>query len=395
VDLTATDPAVKSAVELAQAAVRRGPQSADAWGRLGMVLAAHGFYPESVPCFAQAQRLDPEEPRWPYFQGVALALGDPDAAIPRLRRAVELCPSRSDAPRLRLAETLLGQGHNAEAEELFQQVLAHEPNDPRAHLGLGRLAYQRNDWQESLKHLDRAAGSPLTQKHARSLLAEVHRRQGDLAAAERQRRLADDLPADPEPPDPFLESLERLQVGRQAQLARASRFLKQGRAGEAVGLLQQAVHDYPDSASAWLGLGRALVQQERYPAAEKALRQAARLDAERVEVQFYLGVALFQQGRTTEAAPFFRKATDLRPGYALAYFNLGQCLMAQGDRTGAIAAFQAVVRYKPHYASAHAKVGELLAQEGQRDLALHHLRQAVELDPTDAQAAALLKELQR
>src|SRR5437016_3622527 len=70
VDLADADPAVKSLIGSAEAAVRRAPRSADAWGRLGMVLAAHSFYPESVVCFAAAQRLDSEEPRWPYFQGV-------------------------------------------------------------------------------------------------------------------------------------------------------------------------------------------------------------------------------------------------------------------------------------------------------------------------------------
>src|SRR5438552_6044569 len=84
-DLAGTDRAVTAAIESAQAAVRRAPQSGDAWGRLGMVLAAHGFYPESITCFAEAQRLDPGELRWPYFQGVMLTLSERDAALIPLR----------------------------------------------------------------------------------------------------------------------------------------------------------------------------------------------------------------------------------------------------------------------------------------------------------------------
>ena len=394
-DLAGADPAVIAVVESAQAAVRRLPQSADAWGRLGMVLAAHGFYPESIACFTEAQQLDPREPRWPYFQGVMLTLSDRDAALIPLRRAVELCEPRVLAPRLRLAEVLLGQGQTHEAEALFREVLAREPDNPHAHLGLGRLAYQRDDWPGSVTHLDRAALSPLTRKAACTLLAEVHQRRGDRAAAERNQRLAAGLPSDPEPPDPLVEQLEYLRVGQQAQLSLASRLLQQERGAEAVALLGQLVRDYPASASAWLGLGRALIQQQRYRAAEQALGQAARLDAARVDVQFYLGVALFQQGRTREASAFFSRATELRPDYALAQFNLGQCLKAQGDRSGAIAAFQATVRYKPHHAQAHTNLGELLAHEGQRELAVQHLRLAVELDPSDARAQALLEQHQR
>src|SRR5262249_29487024 len=364
-------------------------------GRLGMVLAAHSFYPESVASFAEAQRLDPGEVRWPYFRGVALTLGDPDAAIPYLRRAVELCGPADDAPRLRLAEVLLGQGQPREAEELFRQVLAHDPDNAHAHLGLSRLAYQRNDWPDSLAHLDGAADSPLTRKRAHTLLAEVHRRRGDPSAAERERRLAEDLPDDPEAPDPFLEDLERRQVGRPARLARASRLLKQDRVAEGVAVLRELVRDCPDSASAWLGLGRALIQQQHYRPAEQALCEAARLEPERVEGQFYLGVALFQQGRTPDATAYFHRATELRPDYALAQYNLGQCLKAQGDRGGAVAAFRAAVRYKPHFAQAHTDLGELLAQEGQRDLALQHLRLAAELDPTDVRAKTILEQYQR
>jgi tetratricopeptide (TPR) repeat protein len=395
VDLTGADPAVVALVESARAAVGRAPGSGDAWGRLGMVLAAHGIYPESVVCLTEAQRCDPGEPRWPYFRGVIVALGDPESAVPHLRRAVELFELGADAPRLRLAEVLLGQARTDEAEELFRQVLARDPGSPRAHLGLGRAAYLRADWAGSLAHLRRAADSALTQQRARSLLAEVERRRGAADAAEREQRVAADLPPDPEPLDPVLEELERFRVGRQARLARASTRLKQGRAAEAVALLGELVRDYPDSTSAWLGLGRALVQQGNYPAAERALRQAARLDANRVEVQFYLGVALFQQGRTSDATTYFRRATELRPDHALAQYNLGQCLKAQGEREAAIEAFRAAVRYKPHHAQAHLSLGELLAQEGDREPALQHLRLAVDLDPSEARAKELLRQYER
>jgi tetratricopeptide (TPR) repeat protein len=395
VDLTDADPAVRSAVESARGAVRRAPGSADAWGRLGVVLAAHGFYPEAVPCFDHAQRLDPDEVSWPYFQGVALALADPDGAIGQFRRAVELSQPGQAGPRLRLAELLLNQGQPREAEELFRQVLAHDPDNPHAQLGLARLAYRRHDWADCADRLGRAAASPWTQKAARTLLAQVHFARGDSSAARRERRRADDLPPDPEPPDPLLEQWDQLRVGRQAQLTRASRLLKQRRAAEAVALLWQTARDYPESASAWLGLGRALAQQGDYPSAEKALRRAVRLDPGRVEVQFYLGVALSEQGRFAEATPFFRRATELRPDYAMAHYNLGQCLKAQGDRAGALASLRAAVRYKPHFARAHADLGELLGQEGQRALARKHLLLAVELDPADSRAKKLLGDYRR
>ena len=83
IDLANVDPAVRAAIESAQAAVGRSPRSEDAWGRLGMVLAAHTFYAEAITCFAQAERLDPGEKSWPYFQGVLLTFSDGHAALPQ------------------------------------------------------------------------------------------------------------------------------------------------------------------------------------------------------------------------------------------------------------------------------------------------------------------------
>src|SRR5438045_4087886 len=72
VDLTGVDPAVQRAVTAARAAVLEHPDSAEAWGKLGMVLIGHGLPVEaSNACLAEAERLDPRQPRWPYLQATS------------------------------------------------------------------------------------------------------------------------------------------------------------------------------------------------------------------------------------------------------------------------------------------------------------------------------------
>src|SRR5262249_39712413 len=78
VSLAGADPAVARAIEAARRAVWWKPRSAAAWGRLGQLLRAHGAVPESNRCFAQAERLDPGDPRWPYLQGTGLQSDDPE-----------------------------------------------------------------------------------------------------------------------------------------------------------------------------------------------------------------------------------------------------------------------------------------------------------------------------
>src|SRR5205085_5778672 len=66
------DPAIKRVLEEARRAVLKSPESAAAWGQLGLVLTAHSFHVPARVCFARAEELDPQEPRWPYFQGKSL-----------------------------------------------------------------------------------------------------------------------------------------------------------------------------------------------------------------------------------------------------------------------------------------------------------------------------------
>ena len=83
VSLEGLDAGVAQSIADAQRSLQKSPRSAEAWGRLGMVLAAHAFRPQAVQCFTEAERLAPGEPRWPYFRGVMLELGGAEAdAIP-------------------------------------------------------------------------------------------------------------------------------------------------------------------------------------------------------------------------------------------------------------------------------------------------------------------------
>src|SRR5438105_5813790 len=168
VDLQGVEPRVAAAIEKARASVDR-LSSAETWGRLGMVLLAHQFWEEARRCFAEAERLNRDEPRWPYFQAVVLTRENLEAAILKLRRTVELCHDEPDGPRLKLADALLVEGQAVEATEQFQQLLMRHPSHPAANLGLARLAFERGNLQESRDHLEYAKGSPFTRKAALTL----------------------------------------------------------------------------------------------------------------------------------------------------------------------------------------------------------------------------------
>jgi tetratricopeptide (TPR) repeat protein len=393
VSLADADPAVAEAIEAARRDVGRKPRSAATWGRLGLLLRAHGHVPESSHCFAQAERFDRGDPRWPYLQGTALQSDDPEAALGYLVRAAGLCGGEPDAPQLVLAEVCLHLGRLDEAERQFRQVLGRDPDNARGHLGLGRLACERGRPRDALAHLERSAAGRLTQQASRALLAQAYQQLGDTAAASRERALAVELPGDPPWPDPFQEEVQALMLGRQARLARLQTLHRQGRVGEARALARVLEKDYPDVY--WLVEGRGQMSRGDFTAAERALRRAADLAPDSVEAHFDLGTVLFEQRDYRAAADCFRTVTELEPVHGLAYLCLGRCLAGQGDRAGALRAFEAAVRYMPQHAEARRELGALLAREGRTDEAVAQLRQALQLQPGDTKARELLDEVSR
>jgi tetratricopeptide (TPR) repeat protein len=383
-DLEGLDPAIVAAVQTARATVLKSPRSAKAWGRLGMVLVVHEFRTEAQFCLAQAERLDPREPRWPYCQALgALFAKDQEAALPKLERAVALYGDDFDTPRVRLAEELLALERLDEAQAHFQHLLDVNPVHPRAHLGMARLACTRGDFPAGLEELRFALDDRRTQKAAHALLAEIRQRLGNQPEAEEALRRAAALPEDPSLPDPVNEEIIILRTGKVALIRLARQLSNLGRDEEALALLEQTVRDYPDADDAWLQLGKTLIKQKNPQAAEPALRRAADLAPGAHDNVFFWGVALLELRDLSAATPCFRRATELKPDFARGWYNLGFCLYYEDDPNGAIDAFRTALRYEPNMLEAHLNLGRVLAEKGRFPEALVHMRHAHQLKPTD------------
>jgi tetratricopeptide (TPR) repeat protein len=399
IPLAGLDPAVAAAVRQAQEEVRQHPRSADAWGRLGMVLCGNLLHERAAAPLAQAAAFAPQDERWPYLLGVALTPFDPAAALPPLRRAAELCRSGDKyqaAAHLRLAEALLADGHEEEAEGHFRQVLALAPDHPCAHYGLGVLEMARGELTRSKDHLIRCAYSPLTRQKACSQLAALCKRLGDekeaAAYAAAARQAAADIPW----PDPFFRECLALAVGRKQLVEQHTAFERQGDMASALDVARELVRNYPDG-QAYLTLGITLGRVGQYQESEECLRKCLELEPRLGRAQYYLSLALFGQGeilkktgkkaeslkRFRESAAWARKATELNDRHAEAYFQLGLALTCLGERAGAIEAFRRAVRSRPELAEPHLWLGKALAKEGQTEEALVHLKNAVRLAPAN------------
>jgi tetratricopeptide (TPR) repeat protein len=395
------DREVAELVREAHGAVVQAPWSADAWGHLGRVLLANEIEPDiAMACFENAERLDPNNPRWPYlFAGYLMVdKANPEAALPKLQRATDLSKRGRDVPsavRLRLAETLALLGCPEEAAPHFVQVQTAEPNNPRAHFGLALLALSRGDDQKSRVHLEACLGSPQARKKACVQLVAVCERLKDAASAEKYAKLARQMPPDADWHDPYVLEHVHLALRRQSKINRIELLESAGRFEQAVQELSILTRNDPDNYLLYLMLGRVLPRLPgRLAEAERHLRTAHRLapdKAAELQVHYLLSLVLYYKAEAMmqgggepeqykrvfeEAAQSARAALAIRKDYGYAHMALGLALKQLGQSKEALAAFREAVHCNPEYADNHLFLGEALAAEKQFAEARVHLEQA-------------------
>ncbi len=391
VDTSGREPEIAAAITAGREQVLEEPRSGPAWGRLGMVLLAHAFQPEAEQCLARAAQLDPKQAKWIYLQGRIVELRDPEAALPLLRRAADLAQD-TNVPRLHLAELLFTQGHVEEAEQQFQRVLSEEPDNPRAHYGMGCLLHARHDLEGSADHLRRAARAAPTLRGTHALLAEIYRRQGDRASEERELALLQNS-EELDWPDPYMDEADSHLAGSAARLARAERLARRGRWEEAVAILKEVLQVTPNSFEARLALARRLATVGELAAAEEHFQAALAVRPDSFDALSGLALVLQARGDYGAAARCYERILARQPGHALAHFHLANCQQQLGDRAAAIRSLRAAQRCKPDFALAHKVLGRLLAESNENDEAIRQLQDALRLEPNDSETKELLQRV--
>jgi tetratricopeptide (TPR) repeat protein len=403
VNVADLDPEIAEAVQTARQRVQQMPRSPEEWGRLGAVLRAHEFVVESNFCFAESERLAPKDFRWPYLIALEILDHDQEAALSPLRRSVQLCGPHP-VPRLRLGEVLLERGEVDEAEVLFRDALERDWGiardagakglmEARAHLGLGRVALERNDADGALEHLRRAVAGAPKAKVVHAALLQAYRRRGDDKGIGEELRLLSSLPEGLTWPDPGLEFVNQFWVGLRARMARITALDQQGLREEAVVASRQTMHRYPASPLAHLVLGEMLNKARNFTAAEPAFREAIRLGSKGGKALFELGYALEGQGKISEAAESYRQAVQQQPDFAEAHFNRSLCLHRLKKEAEAVEEMRAAIRCRSGYVDALLVLGMMLARQGKRTEALQQVEEAIRVAPLDKRPRELLDEI--
>ncbi|WP_131989382.1 O-linked N-acetylglucosamine transferase, SPINDLY family protein [Chthoniobacter flavus] len=271
------------------------------------------------------------------------------------------------AEALALGTQLHQSGRLVEAENLYTQVLAREPNHPEANRLLGIIAMQTGHLEAARQLLGKAIAGNDQHALAYSNLGEVYRALGQpREAIEAFRRALQIGPV-------YAEVLSNLGIA----------LATVGETTEAISRFREALQIRPDFPEAQNNLGNALQQQGSLAEAEECYRAALRLRPDFPDASNNLGNVLLEMGRPEEAVACHRRALELRPSYPGAWNSLGNACGAIGGVDESVAAYREAIRLDPRYGQAYSNLAVKLSGQGLAEESLRCLRTAVDLRPND------------
>src|SRR4051812_35078080 len=156
---------------------------ASAYGQYGMLLQAARYFDAAEPCYLNAQTLQPDEIRWPYYLAhLHKSKGETDRAEAAFRQALALRPD-DFATLIWLGRLLLDKGQPQDAAPLFAKALASRPRSVAALAGLAQADLARRDFADAARRFEEALTIDPSAESLHSPLALAYRGLGQLDKA--------------------------------------------------------------------------------------------------------------------------------------------------------------------------------------------------------------------
>jgi tetratricopeptide (TPR) repeat protein len=290
------------------------------------------------------------------------------------------------------------------AVQLYQQVLAAQPGNAAAAMGMAMAFNRTGKPADALKLLQKVWKAVSTAKpkagpqQQGSVLAQMGLAQQQLGklgeALESFRQAArlvrsNDLDRRIKQLEPLVSS----PLPVQQLIIQARQLHGQLQLQEAVKTFRAALQLQQDSAEALHGLALVLRDLKAPDEALPLLQKAIILAPERPE--FFNDIGLLFQDRSdfAKAVSFHRRAVKIDPNFVYAYVNLGVAHKRLGQLEDSVAAYRKAIALNPHSAEAHNNLGNVLRSMGELKVAKTHLEKAMALRPGYADAQVNLAML--
>jgi len=243
--LTLADLGQPDAEQFLRAAAKLKPSSGDpalgrkrAWMALGHFLEGAKSR-DAIDAYQQAAALDPKDPDPRLLAGSLLETDSPADAEKAYQQALAIAPDNSDAL-TGLTNLYMRQKRFSDAERLLRKLIVLSPNNAGAHLQLGRMLIISGKNEEAASELEQG------------------------------------IKLDPDP---------------KAERDLADLYLDMGKYDQASKFYTALLSLHPDDAALHHGLGRMLLKQKNFPAAQQELTKAVQLKPDLADAYSDLAIA--------------------------------------------------------------------------------------------------------
>jgi tetratricopeptide (TPR) repeat protein len=268
------------------------------------------------------------------------------------------------------ALALFQAGKFEQAEKIYRQTIASQPENAHALGMLGILCMQRGNWKEGVDLVN-----------------------ASLAIDPRQPDMLNNLGYALHTLGRYREALARYDKAIALYPGHVSAYFNRGntlqsleRYAEAIESYEKAAYFRPGHAETWINLGNAHNKLEHYELALAAYEKAAALKPNDAGIDNNLGLAANGLKQPKAALAHFRKAIALQPDYADAHLNLAKLLEDMGRLKEALAGYEKVMSLAPDRNDALVSKGLLLKDLGRYEEAKECFVEAIDRQPDDAEA---------
>jgi tetratricopeptide (TPR) repeat protein len=334
-----------------QSVLHTAPEDYRALDLLGIVRVLQQRQSEAEELFVRAlQKKTDFAPARAHLGLLYVQNGRAEEAIPQLREAVHLDPSRRDA----------------------SDALVHILQDD------ARTAVESKDYPMALTFLTEA------EKYA----PDDPDVQSELGTVELQMSLSEDAVR-------AFQRVLRLHASDSLALYSLGRaFMGLSRFEEARQQFARYVETHPDDASGHCALGMTLAALERVPEARQQFERSIELAPEQTESYFRLGLLDLNAKVLDEAATNFRQALTRDPKHALALSGLGRVAFEQKYYSDAIDLLQRSIASDDSLREAHYYLGLTFARVGRKQEADSQLEISTRLEHDEAQRRRTILRIQ-
>lgn len=418
-DTDAMEPQVAELIDETRDALMNNQQSAEAWGKYGMILDAHLSNESAAICYRRACELAPTEFRWPYLLAITLAHDQSTftKSVEWFKKAARL-DSHYAPLFLRMGDLQFRQGLTTKAQTSFQQALKINPESATAHRILGRILILKGDPAKAVTHLEQATKLTPDDSTTYASLVTAYTQLKLYDRAEQAMQQSKNLT-----PQSFFDDAIHYEVGQLgissvACLMRADQFMMEGdypsaieeyliaanarpydatvhldlaktyrliRDSENVSYhLSRAVEIQDDLVGIHVVLGGMNTTQQDFDQAIYHYRRATVHAPDKPSFHAKLAGALARNGDFEEALDVFARASELGPLDAIAYTDWGTTLLSTGDFISAMNRFEQAIELDPDRVASHAGLGAAYEQLGQFDEAIAEYEITLSLNPQHA-----------